>query len=89
MPLYPGNGGRCGMLLLDGRFRGTWRIAAGGKSSGGRGSAAEDTATLLIQPFAALSDADEAALSGEGGALLGFAAARAAQHDIRIQPPGG
>lgn len=84
VPLYPGNGGRCGMLLLDGRFRGTWRITAGG-----RRNAAKDTATLLIQPFAALPGADEAALTEEGTALLGFAAAQAARHEVHVQPPAG
>ena len=46
VPLYPGNGGRCGMLLLDGRFRGTWRIsAARTKARGGAQDGARDRAT--------------------------------------------
>ena len=94
VPLYPGNGGRCGMLLLDGRFRGTWRITigastsetAGSKNAGGRGSRPEQTATLRIQPFGAVPGADEAALAREGAALLGFVAGPAAHPDVRLLP---
>ena len=144
VPLYPGNGGRCGMLLLDGRFRANWRISIGATGSktqgsqstgsqstasqstgsqstgsqstgskiatsesptsespgsespgsestgGGRGSQAKNadknTATLRIQPFAALSAADEAALADEAAALLEFVAPQAARHDIQVLP---
>lgn len=79
VPLFPGNGGRCGTLLVGGRFRGTWRIApAHGK--------AKDTVTLLIEPFGRLPAADAAALSEEGTALLGFVAGQATRRDVRIQP---
>jgi hypothetical protein len=93
VPLYPGNGGRRGMLLLDGRFRGTWRISAA-KGGAAKGSAAKDgaakgSATLLIEPFARLSAADESALAEEGGRLLTFATGQAAGFDVRLQPPAG
>ncbi len=93
VPLYPGNGGRRGMLLLDGRFRGTWRISAakGGAAKGGaaKGSAAQDGARLLIEPFAALSAADEAALAEEGAALLRFVAGQGTARDVRVREPAG
>ncbi|GAA4419683.1 winged helix DNA-binding domain-containing protein [Actinokineospora soli] len=37
VPLPPGNGGRCGTLLVDGEFRGTWSVERDG-----------DTATLVV-----------------------------------------
>ncbi|WP_369389914.1 winged helix DNA-binding domain-containing protein [Streptomyces sp. CG1] len=63
-------------ILVDGFVRGTWRIDRDGAM-----------ATLLIEPFAALAEADRAALAEEGARLLGFAAADADSHDVRIAAP--
>ena len=74
VPLPPGNGGRYGTVLADGRFRATWRITQDG-----------GTATLHINPFEPLPEQD--AIAEEGMRLLAFAAAGAASHDIRFVPP--
>lgn len=73
IPLAPGNGGRCGTVLVDGTFQATWKIAT-----------AADTATLVIKPFARLRKADEDALREEGAGLLAFAAGPAGRHDITL-----
>ena len=43
-PLFPGNGGVMGTLLVDGVFQATWRIARQG-----------DGAKLIVAPFTQLS----------------------------------
>lgn len=75
VPLPPGNGGICGTMLVDGFYRGTWKIARR------RGAA-----TLLVQPFEPLSARDRIALTEEGARLLAFAAADAGDHDVRFVP---
>jgi hypothetical protein len=75
-PLFPGNGGVMGTLLVDGLFQATWRIVRQGGA-----------ARLVITPFTQLPSADLAAISGEGTRLLAFAAADAAPHDVGILPP--
>jgi hypothetical protein len=62
IPLPPGNGGVMGTLLVDGFYRGTWRIARLG-----------DCATLHIKPFERLSKAHRDDVSAEGARLLTFA----------------
>ena len=64
IPLPPGNGATRGTVLLDGIFRGEWRIA----TDGGR-------ATLRIEPFEPIPSAELPALDEEGTRLLRFAAA--------------
>jgi hypothetical protein len=60
-------------LLVGGFVRGYWKIVR------------EDaTATLLIEPFRALSKRDAAAVRAEGRRLLAFVAADAAVRDVRL-----
>src|SRR5215472_1738107 len=73
IPLAPGNGGRCGTVLIDGTFQATWNITIAG-----------DKATLLINPFARLQKADEDALADEGTRLLAFAADTVSDHAVRF-----
>ena len=76
VPLPPGNGGVCGTVLLDGFFRGAWRITRQ------RGAA-----TLRVDPFEPLSAQERAALIEEGARLLAFAAADASAHDVQVAVP--
>jgi hypothetical protein len=76
VPLPPGNGGVVGTVLVDGFFRGTWRITRN-----------SETATLQIEPFEPLTAQESIALSEEGARLLAFAAADAGAHDIQIILP--
>jgi hypothetical protein len=74
VPLQPGLGGRYGMLLIDGVFRGTWRITRH-----------HDAAVLYVEPFereAIASDYD--AIASEGERLLGFAVADATERELRF-----
>jgi hypothetical protein len=73
VPLFPGNGGNYGTVLVDGFWQGMWRIVR----EHGR-------ASLVIEPFIRLSRKDAAALTEEGGRLLAFAAAEAGGHDVQI-----
>jgi hypothetical protein len=66
VPLPPGNGGRTGTVLIDGRWNGTWTI-----------SRSRDTAVLRVEPHAPISGRDAEALEAEGSRLLSFAAAGA------------
>ena len=88
------------VLLVDGFTRATWRIVrdvpakkgarSGRDARGARGAGAGTdpaTATLVIEPFVALSNKDTAAVTAEGHRLLKFAASDAASHDVRINPP--
>jgi hypothetical protein len=75
LPLSPGNGGRMGTFLVDGTLHGTWRITA-----------QRDQAILRLTPYTKLSPADRAAIAAEGAALLEFAAAEPASHDIQWLP---
>jgi len=77
IPLLPGNGGAMGTLLVDGFYRGTWKIAREG-----------ERATLQIAPFTRLGKAQADALTAEGMRLLAFAAADRAGHDVRVAGPG-
>jgi len=76
IPLPPGNGASRGTFLLDGMFAGTWRITRDGA-----------TARLTIDPFEAVTVADERDLEAEGVALLAFAAA-GYEPEIVVQTPG-
>ena len=62
-----------GSVLVDGFFRGLWRIER-----------VRGTATLVVEPYERLSTADADALAAEGARLLGFAAGDARDHDIRL-----
>jgi Winged helix DNA-binding domain len=63
-------------FLVDGLVGGTWRIARDG-----------DRATLVIEPLERLPEPHRAALSAEGRRLLSFAAADAADHEVRFTAP--
>ena len=71
VPLQPGLGARYGTLLVDGFFRGTWRITRH-----------RDSATLLIEPLEPLPSRDE--IAAEGEALLSFAVEGASTYDVRF-----
>jgi hypothetical protein len=71
VPLPPGNGARSGTLLVDGLFRGTWKITRH-----------RDNATVHVEPFAPLPD--QGAIIEEARHLLDFAASDAPHHDVRI-----
>ncbi|MCY1020885.1 winged helix DNA-binding domain-containing protein [Pyxidicoccus sp. MSG2] len=65
-----------GSLLVDGFFRGTWKLQQG------RG-----TATLLIEPFKRLSPREREEVTDEGEKLLTFAAADASRRDLQFIRP--
>jgi hypothetical protein len=73
VPLPPGNGGRCGTLLVDGLFRATWRITR-----------QEGTAALHVEAAEPLPDQD--AIAAEGTRLLAFAADDAADRRVLFAP---
>jgi hypothetical protein len=62
VPLPPGNGGRTGTVLVDGRWNGIWAI-----------SRSRDTAVLRVQPQDPITSRDADALEAEGARLLRFA----------------
>ncbi len=69
VPLPPGLGARTGTLLVDGFARAIWTIRRHGA-----------TATLSIEPFDRLTDAE--AIRRHGARLLAFAAPDAGEHDV-------
>jgi len=71
------NGPGFGSILVDGFFRGTWRIER-----------RPGAAALLIEPFEPLLKQDRAPVTEEGARLLAFAAADADTHDIQFTAPG-
>ena len=64
IPLPPGNGAMMGNLLVDGFYRGMWRIAG---------------ETLTVSPFVQLSKKDAAEVGAEGARLVGFVTGRAGE----------
>ncbi len=79
VPLQPGLGGRYGMLLIDGVFRGTWRITR-----------QHDTAVLRVEPFTRVSKRDaivseREAIAIEGEQLLRFAVEDATAREVRFE----
>jgi len=76
-PLPPGNGGALGTLLVDGFFRGTWKIQR-----------QQGAAILAIELFEALPQHERTALADEGARLLSFAADDADTHDIHFEDGG-
>jgi hypothetical protein len=76
VPLPPGNGGAIGTVLVDGEFRGTWRIERH-----------DGAAVLVVEPLPPLATADEADVHAEGAGLLTFAAPDAERHEVRIVGP--
>lgn len=76
-PLFPGNGGRLGSVLLDGRFAGGWRIVT-----------IRDRASLEIDVLVEPSASDRLELAEEGARLLAFAAGEREPDDVRLQVAG-
>lgn len=74
VPLPPGNGGAIGTLLVDGFFRGTWKIIR-----------KRADATLVIEPFTPLPAQDRAAVIEEGARLLAFAVKDAEAQDVVVK----
>ncbi len=70
------NGVLPGSVLADGRVAAIWAIER-----------AKGRATLVVTPFRRLGRAERAEVADEGGRLLAFAAADAADHDVRITEP--
>jgi hypothetical protein len=71
VPLFPGNGAVRGTVLVDGFYRGTWKIVRHG-----------DRATLHVEPFRRVDKREAGDLAAEGQRLLAFAAADAPSHDV-------
>ena len=84
-PLFPGNGGVLGSVLLDGRFAGGWRIVRG---SGARANVASRDVRLLVDLLVEPVASARQALTDEGQDLLGFAAPEAVERDVVIGWPG-
>jgi hypothetical protein len=76
VPLWPGNGGNRGSVLVDGFWRANWGIVPDG-----------ERAHLDIEAFQPLPRRQGAAVAAEGQRLLAFAAADAHAGDIRISVP--
>jgi len=76
-PLFPGNGGVLGSVLLDGRFAGGWRIRR-----------TADRAVLEVALVAAALGPDRQDLEQEGQRLLAFAAGDRSRRDVVIGPQG-
>ena len=64
-----------GSVLVDGFFRGLWKIER-----------TRGTTTLVVEPYERLSAADTDAVAAEGARLLDFAAGDAGDHDIQYLP---
>jgi hypothetical protein len=76
-PMFPGYTGNLGGLLVDGFFRGRWRLERDAGS-----------ATLLVEVTKRLSKRHAAAVEAEGRRLLAFAAADATECDVRVTHRG-
>ena len=76
VPLWPGNGGNRGTVLVNGFWRANWGIV---RDSG--------RAHLDIEAFQPLARRDGAAVAAEGRRLLAFAAADSPAGDVRISVP--
>lgn len=74
-PLYGGNGGALGTVLVDGFLAGTWRLDVTG---GG------DTATVTVEPYRPLETRDRDQVTEEGLRLAAFSAPGAATRDVRV-----
>ena len=79
IPRPPGEGAGRGTVLVDGMFQGEWRI----ERSRDRASA-----TLIVEPFEAVSPADAAAIEAEGLELLRFVAPDSSA-EVSVREPIG
>lgn len=73
IPLPPGNGGVQGNLLVDGFFRGVWKIERDGA-----------TAVVRVERFDRFTRAERAAVVAEGEQLAAFTAPDADRHGATI-----
>jgi hypothetical protein len=73
---YGGYGGSAGSLLLDGFLRAIWRITR-----------ARNGATLVVEPFTALTRREREDIGEEGARLLGFVAPDTRDYDVRFTSP--
>ena len=76
-PLFPGNGGNLGTVLVDGRLAGGWKI---GRAKG--------QAILDVDVLRGVSKRDRQALLEEGHRLLAFAADGVTRHEVTITSAG-
>jgi hypothetical protein len=78
VPLFSGNGGTAGFILLDGVYAGAWRtdrsVAKSSRGRGARGTPAERGVLLTIRHFGRLAASDRNDLTDEGLRLLDFVA---------------
>ncbi|MDP9344892.1 MAG: winged helix DNA-binding domain-containing protein [Actinomycetota bacterium] len=74
VPLPPGNGGARGTLLVDGFFRGLWRLEREGP-----------VATVRVESFDRFTRAERAAVVAEGERLAAFTAPDAVRHGAAIE----
>ncbi|MEP6953132.1 MAG: crosslink repair DNA glycosylase YcaQ family protein, partial [Solirubrobacteraceae bacterium] len=73
VPLPPGNGGVRGTVLVDGVFRGLWRVERDGP-----------VAVVRVEPFGRFTRAERAAVVAEGEQLAAFTAPDAGRHGAAI-----
>ena len=73
IPLPPGNGGVQGNVLVDGFFRGLWKVQRDGP-----------TAVVRVEPFDRFTRAERAAVVAEGEQLAAFTAPDAERHGATI-----
>jgi Winged helix DNA-binding domain len=73
IPLYPGNGGALGTVLVDGVLRGTWAL-----------DETDGAATLNVTPYEPLTPAEAEAVGDEGARLLEFVAPGARTRVCRL-----
>ena len=86
-PLYPGNGGTLGTILVDGRLAGTWRLDTPAPAASSRSGPAAESTVLTIEPYAELPARDREQLTDEAARLLAFTSPAApAAADVRIIP---
>jgi hypothetical protein len=71
-----GRGGELGSVLVDGFLGGMWRIV---RTCG--------KVTLIIEPAASWTKAEQAAVVDEGARLLAFVAADSQDHDVQVRGP--
>jgi hypothetical protein len=65
-----------GTVLVDGRVSAMWSVER-----------AKGRAALVVTPFRRLTAAERADVGDEGARLLGFTAADADDHDVRVERP--
>lgn len=71
VPLWPGNGGTQGTLLIDGVWDATWKVTG---------------SVLTVAAFRRLTTAEETEIAEEGLRLLAFTCPDAAAPDVRFTP---